>query len=145
MSGHGDHIRGSEQLAAISSAMVALTKQYAGKGPTKCKTYWAGTDLLIVLMGGGFTTAEQTLFEGGRSSAVQDARAAYQATMRERMSALVERLTGRRVVAFMSASHQQPDLACELFVFEPREPDHPALAHDQVEPAHADPEPRASD
>ncbi len=31
----------------------------------------------------------------------------------------IERLTGRMVAAFMSTSHQSPDLVGETFVFEP--------------------------
>jgi len=34
------------------------------------------------------------------------------------MRSEVEDLTGRRVVAFMSASHQDPDLMVEIFVLE---------------------------
>ena len=121
----------SDVLAAIASGITALTKQHAGKGPTKCRAYWGGSDLLVVLMGGGFTVAEQTLYEGGRGGTVRDSRLAYQDTMEQRMTQLVEELCRRRVLAFMSASHQEPDLAAQLFVFEPREPDHPVLAPDQ--------------
>lgn len=87
------------------------------------------------MFGGGYTVAEQTMFEGGRGREVRDSRSAYQDTMRERMTELVEDIVGRRVIAFMSTSHQAPDLAVELFVFEPGEPDHPALARDQSSPA----------
>ena len=130
-----EQLHGSELLAAVASGMVALQKQYAGKGPSKCKTYWAGQDTLVIMFGGGYTVAEQTMFEGGRGQEVRDSRSAYQDTMRERMTELVEGIVGRQVVAFMSTSHQAPDLAVELFVFEPREPDHPALARDQSSPA----------
>jgi uncharacterized protein YbcI len=129
-----DQLYGTELLAAIASGMVALQKQYAGKGPTKCQAHWAGSDTLVVMMGGGFTQAEQTMYEGGRGGNVRDARLAFQDTMRERMTQLVEDLVARRVVAFMSATHQQPDLAAELFVFEPLDPDHPVRAQDQRTP-----------
>ena len=39
--------------------------------------------------------------------------------MREDAIASVEQLTGRKVTAFMSANHIEPDLAAELFVLEP--------------------------
>jgi hypothetical protein len=39
--------------------------------------------------------------------------------MREDAIAKIEELTGRRVTAFMSANHIDPDLAAELFVLEP--------------------------
>ena len=40
--------------------------------------------------------------------------------MEGRFTAELERMTGRRVHAFMSASHQDPDLQVEIFVLEPR-------------------------
>jgi uncharacterized protein YbcI len=39
--------------------------------------------------------------------------------MREDAIASIEKLTGRKVAAFISANHINPDLAAELFVLEP--------------------------
>ena len=39
--------------------------------------------------------------------------------MSEDLIALVERHTRRKVVAFMSANHAEPDMAAEVFVLEP--------------------------
>ena len=38
--------------------------------------------------------------------------------MQGRFTEVIERLTGREVVAFMSASHQRPDLQMEVFVLD---------------------------
>ena len=35
------------------------------------------------------------------------------------MRAAVERLTGRRVIAFLSANHHEPDASVEVFLLEP--------------------------
>jgi uncharacterized protein YbcI len=126
-----DPLHGDELLTAVASAMVAMTKEFAGKGPSKCKAYWAGQDMLLVMLGGGFTTAEQTLFESGRGDTVQEARSAYQDSMRQRLIGVMQELVGREVVAFMNASHQDPDLTAQLFIFEPHERDHPALVRGQ--------------
>lgn len=126
--------QGGELLAAVSNAMVQLRKEFAGKGPTRAKTYWAGDDLLIVLMGGGYTTAEETLYREGRGDAVKESRQAMQDVLEGRMRQMVEDMTGREVVAFMSASHQSPDLVLEVFVLAPGEPDSPAMASDQTAP-----------
>src|SRR5215203_4659760 len=56
-----------ELLASISRRIVQLLARHAGKGPTKCKTHWAGSDMLVVVLGGGYTEAEQTLYERGRA------------------------------------------------------------------------------
>ena len=39
--------------------------------------------------------------------------------MEDRFRAVVEEATGRRVIAYMSEIHTDPDLAVELFVLEP--------------------------
>ena len=110
--------------------MVGIFRDFLGKGPERCKSYWAGSDMLVILLGGGFTVAEQTLFEAGRGQAVQDSRHALQQTLAQRMTATVEELTGRKVVAFLSASHQGPDLSAEIFVLEPEETDSPVASLD---------------
>jgi len=99
--------------------MVGLFRDFLGKGPDRCKSHWAGPDLLVILLSGGYTVAEQTLYDAGQGQAVQDSRHALQTTLGARMSEMVEQLTGRKVIAFMSASHQDPDLSAELFVLEP--------------------------
>ena len=117
-----------EVLAALSNAMVALQKQFAGKGPTQTRSGWVGDDMLVVLMGGGYTIAEETLYQSGRGGAVRDSRNALHDAMRQRMGDIIYRLTGREVIAYMSDFHQSPDLALAAFVLAPTEPNHPALA-----------------
>src|SRR3954463_16006280 len=110
---------GGELLASISRRIVQLLARHAGKGPTKCKTHWAGPDTLVVVLGGGYTEAERTLYERGRAEDVRAYRTAIQDALSEDMTTEVEELTARRVVAFMSTSHQDPDLLVEIFVLEP--------------------------
>lgn len=119
-------LEGGQLLVAISAEMVTIFRDFLGKGPERCKAYWAGTDMLVVLLAGGFSVAEKTLFAAGRGAAVQESRMALQETLSERMKGTIEELTGRRVVAFLSASHQEPDLSAELFLLEPQEPDSPS-------------------
>lgn len=101
----------------ISNAMVGLYKQYAGRGPVRCRTYLA-PELVTIVLAGGYTAGEQTLFEDGKWHAVRDARQRWQDTMQEKFVEMIEEQTGRKVAAFMSANHQDPDLAVELFVLE---------------------------
>jgi uncharacterized protein YbcI len=99
----------------LSNAIVALFKEYFGRGPADCRTYLE-PDLVVVVMTGGFHAAEQTLFEGGKWHEVREARMSWQDTMQGRFVETIERLTHRRVQAFMSANHQSPDITVELFV-----------------------------
>jgi uncharacterized protein YbcI len=45
-------------------------------------------------------------------------RKAYQNAMRDDLVAGVEEITGRKVVAFLSDNHMNPDIAVESFVLE---------------------------
>ncbi|MEA2298348.1 MAG: hypothetical protein QOF77_1284 [Solirubrobacteraceae bacterium] len=114
-------------LIEVSNQVVQEFRASVGKGPSMCKTYWAGRDMIVVLLKGGFTVAEQTLFDAGQKRTVHDAQHALQDAMEERLSEIVAELTGRPVVAFLSASRQNPDLRAEMFLLEPLEPDSPLL------------------
>jgi uncharacterized protein YbcI len=90
-----------------------------GKGPSRCQSHSAGRDLLVLLLRGGFTGAEQTLFDAGHKRAVHDSQHALQDAMEGRLTTIVEDLTGRAVIGFLGASRQCPDLRAELFLLEP--------------------------
>jgi uncharacterized protein YbcI len=109
---HGD------MLTAISDGLVALLKEFYGRGPTRAKSYYED-DLVVCLLRGGFTRVEQTLLAGGRGSSVIQQRMESQELMRERFEAVIERATGRRVIGFMSGNQQDPDLMCEVFILAP--------------------------
>lgn len=112
--------RGPSLAEEISREMVLLQKQFGGKGPTECKTF-IESSLIVVLFGGGFSAAEQTLFEAGKFVDVRQVRTAFSDSMELRFTDKIEELTGREVVAFMAASHQDPDLVLEAFVLAPQE------------------------
>ena len=101
----------------ISTVMVGLYKEHYGEGPTRCRTY-LHPDLVIVVLGGGYSAAEQTLFEAGKWHEVRQARLSWQDSMQAKFVDAIEALTGRKVAAFMSANRQDPDLAVEMFVLE---------------------------
>jgi uncharacterized protein YbcI len=110
--------RHGEALTAISDGLVALLKEFYGRGPTQAKSYYQD-DLVVCVLRGGYTQVEQTLREGGRGSAVIEQRMEFQELMRARFEAVIEKATGRRVIGFMSGNQQEPDLMCEVFILEP--------------------------
>ncbi len=109
---HGD------VLTAISDGMVALLKEFYGRGPTRAKSYYQD-DLVVCVLRGGFTRVEQTLLEGGRGEAVIHQRMEFQELMRDRFIAVIENATGQRVIGFMSGNQQGPDIMCEVFILAP--------------------------
>jgi uncharacterized protein YbcI len=104
----------------ISTATVQLLHEYTGRGPTKAKTV-ISDDLVTILLADTLTKGEQRLVDNGLADRVLQLRHDYQLTMRDDLVAIVERQLGRRVIAFMSQNHINPDLAVELFVLEPAE------------------------
>ena len=99
----------------ISNTIVTLFKQHFGRGPKSCRTYLEA-DLVVLVMSGGYTPGEQTMFEAGRWHDVRRARLAWQDSMEARFVEAIERLTHRSVKAFMSTNLQGPDITVELFV-----------------------------
>jgi uncharacterized protein YbcI len=110
--------RHGDELTAISDGLVALLKEFYGRGPTQAKSYYQD-DLVVCILRGGYTQVEQTLRDGGRGTAVIEQRMQFQELMRERFEAVIEAATGRRVIGFMSGNQQDPDLMCEVFVLDP--------------------------
>jgi uncharacterized protein YbcI len=104
--------------AAISNSMVGLLHRYTGRGPTRARTT-LGENIIVCVMGATLTKGEQSLVRGGKAEVVLSGRRAFQDTMKGDAIASVEELSGRRVVAFMSNNHIDPDLAVEVFILEP--------------------------
>jgi uncharacterized protein YbcI len=104
----------------ISDGLVALLKDYYGRGPERTKTY-VDDDLVVCLLRGGFTRVEQTLLEEGHGDDVIRQRMVFQNVMRRRFEQVVEQATGRKVVGFMSGNQQDPDMICEVFVLAPND------------------------
>ena len=105
--------------AEISNAVVQLLSEYTGRGPTKAKTAIT-RDMVTVLLQDTMTKAERTLAAKGDGTLVLELRHRIQETMREDLVRAVEELMERKVVAFMSANHLDPDMAVEVFVLEDR-------------------------
>ncbi len=114
---------GNALQVAISNAMVGFLRQYTGRGPTKARTT-IRDNVVVVMLEQTLTKGEQVLVEKGRVEQVLALRHEYQEAMRAESSEKIAELTGRRVVAFMSTNHLDPDLAAEIYVLD-GSPEHP--------------------
>jgi uncharacterized protein YbcI len=103
--------------AQLSSLVVRVIHDYTGRGPTKASSSIHG-DLVTVLLSDTLTKGERSLVADGRGQLVLDMRKAFQSSMREELIRGVEEITSRRVVAFMSDNHIDPDVAVEAFVLD---------------------------
>jgi uncharacterized protein YbcI len=113
-----EHLHHGELAARISNIVVRELSQTTGRGPTKAKTTLGDNGIFVVLQD-TLTRGEQTLADAGESQAVLDLRRRWQRVMEESISKDIEKVTGRKVIGFMSDNHIDPDLAVEVFVLEP--------------------------
>ena len=103
--------------AEISRGMVSLIRDYAGRGPTQARTT-IGRDTVTVVLSDTLTRGERRLVEHGDAEHVLQTRHKIQMMMRDQAVALVESAIDRKVIAFMSDNHIDPDVAAEIFVLE---------------------------
>ena len=103
---------------AISAAMVTLYEEVYGHDRTTASTY-INDNVVVCILEDILTSSERSLIEHGAASEVIDGRVAFQRAREDEFSAAIERLTHRRVVAFMSANQTSPGIACELFFLAP--------------------------
>ena len=109
---------GGELSVAISNGMVHLLRQYTGRGPTKARTT-VGRDHVLIMVQDALTTGERTLVDAGYGEEVMFTRRRFQEVMRPEATKMIEELTGRPVVGFMSDNHANPDLGVEVFILQP--------------------------
>jgi uncharacterized protein YbcI len=114
---NGDPLKGGELNAALTSAIVGIHTNHLGRGPSSASTFH-NENVVAVLMRDVMTQVEKTLSRSGNGQAVSNMRHLYQQTMADEFKAAVERLTGRKVVAFISGNHVDPDIAVELFILD---------------------------
>jgi uncharacterized protein YbcI len=108
-------LKGGRLLAAISTSIVAILREHYGRGPMKAKTYALDDIIVVVMRGSGFTALEQTIMDSGDPGRIVELREDFQRMMATRYKDTIEQLTGRKVVAFLSQAHVEPDITMEVF------------------------------
>jgi uncharacterized protein YbcI len=108
-------LAGGQLLAAISSQTVALLREHYGRGPMRAKTYAIDDLVVVVMRGSGLTPLERTIMDSGEPDRVVAMRHDFQRLMKSRFIAMIETLTERNVVAFLSQAHVEPDITMEMF------------------------------
>jgi uncharacterized protein YbcI len=112
------HVDHGLLAASISNGMVSLLHRHTGRGPVRARTT-IDENLIVCVLGATLTKSEQYLVAGGRDKLVLRGRRAIHHALADDAISLVEELTDRDVVAFMSNNHIDPDLAIAAFVLAP--------------------------
>ncbi len=122
MSAQDTPLTGDQLLAAVTKAMVALHERYYQRPPATAKTLLLDGELLVCVLGGVYTDVEKTMIEIQRGPIVQETRSAFQYATEQKFIAAVERLSGRKVLTFISNHHVGPDMEVEVFILGPAGP-----------------------
>jgi uncharacterized protein YbcI len=117
MAGDDEHRGGGTLNAEISNAITRLLGEYTGRGPKNARTTVSGR-LVVTLLEDTLTKGERSLVTRGHRDSVLRMRESFQQAMRDDAVSAIQELTGRAVVAFMSANHTDPDYAIECFVLD---------------------------
>lgn len=105
------------RASAASNAITRLHREHYGRGAVAARSV-IHRNYVVVFLEDIYTPAERTLIDAGQCAIVQSTRHAVQLVMREPFSKAIEEIMGRKVVAFMSQVHFDPDMAVEVFVLE---------------------------
>jgi uncharacterized protein YbcI len=104
----------------ISDGIVGLFKDYYGRGPDQARVYYID-DVVVCILRGGFTRVEETLLEAGRRDVVIEQRMTFQEVMSDRFKSLIQDVTGRQVIGFVSGNQPDPEMMVEVFVLAPED------------------------
>jgi uncharacterized protein YbcI len=118
-------LTGDELLAAVTETMVTFHERYHHRAPTTAKALLLEGELLVCVLGGIYTNVEKTMIELQHATIVHETRRTFENAMQHKLVAAIERLSGRKVLTFMSNHHVGPDLEIKLFMLEPGVPGDP--------------------
>jgi uncharacterized protein YbcI len=115
-------LTGDELLVAVTETMVTFHERYHHRAPGTAKTLLLEGELLVCVLGGVYTDIEKTLIELQQATTVHQTRSTFHTAMQHKFVPAIERLSGRKVLTFMSSHHVGPDVEIELFMLAPRTP-----------------------
>lgn len=110
-------LSGGELNAAVTREVIRIQNESHGRGPRKAFSFHNG-NVLITVLEEVLSPAERKLAGNGESDAVLRMRGLYQRSMGAELRKSIEAVTNRKVVAFMSDNHLDPDMAVEIFILD---------------------------
>jgi uncharacterized protein YbcI len=106
---------GPAAIADAISGQIAAIHTESYETPVKCTTTYVLEDLVVALLDIELSAVERRMIEFGRGDLVHEMRRAVQEAEAASFKAVVERATGRRVVAFSSHTNVEQSFVAELF------------------------------
>jgi uncharacterized protein YbcI len=103
----------------LSREMVRIYKEQFGRGPTKASTQIMDS-VVVCTLEDSMTPAEHSMVKLGEHQRLRDIRLFFQHASEDEFRDTVERVTGRKVRAFVSGMDTRNDVASEVFYLEPK-------------------------
>ena len=104
----------------LANAMVRIYKAYFGRGPTKSRADFAGSDILVCTLEDGLTPGDRSLAAIGEHQRLREVHLLFQHASKRSFCESVERITGRTVRGFVSGLDTEQEISTEVFYLEPR-------------------------
>ncbi len=111
--------RAGEDLAAVTTGIVGLFREYYGRGPERAKSYMLDDRYVVCVLRDTMTTVERTLTPTD-PDLVRLVRLTFQEAMADSFIRVVEEAVGRRVLTYHSQLTLDPDLGFEFFLLDER-------------------------
>jgi uncharacterized protein YbcI len=111
-------------LRNISAGITRLYNEHFGREPEGVETHFASPNLLICVLYDSLTPVERSLRDVGERQRLRDLRMILQYSAESQFRAVVETVTGRRVLGFMSGMDVNLDQSCEVFTLAPEADKH---------------------
>jgi uncharacterized protein YbcI len=105
-------------LLEVANVIVHLYKETFGRGPTKARAMFSGSDTLVVVLEDMMTATERQLVALGEHSRVREQRLLLQLALEDRKRFEVQRILRRRLLSCVSGADSDRNLAVEFFMFE---------------------------
>jgi uncharacterized protein YbcI len=110
--------KGGRLNAAIANEIGRIVSDFTGRGPTKSRAF-VHDNVALCLFEDSMTKAERSLVASGKDDVVRLLRDTSQRAMEVELRAAVERLTGQKVLSFLSGTATGGDASVEVFVLAP--------------------------
>lgn len=110
-------LSGKELNAELTRTLVGIQTEHLGRGPASAVAF-CGENVVVAVMHDVLNNAEKVLAQNGNHRDISECRRLFRQVMEDDFRAAVERLTGRKVVAFLGANQLNPDVSAEIFVLD---------------------------
>jgi uncharacterized protein YbcI len=107
------------ELGQISEAMMRVYTEQFGREPGCAESYYVGADKIVCFLMQTLTQAELRLTTMDEHQRLRDMRMLFQYGAEKEFRTVIEVITGREVIAFISGIDTRTDIASELFLLEP--------------------------